>query len=111
MNIEAIVISIQDSADFRARIQKAGSKLVIVNFYATWCGSCRAIASHLQQLSADMAAEAVVLKVDVDQNEELPLEYNVNYLPTFVFIKNGQRIDTYVGANFETLKARVQRHI
>ncbi len=56
-------------ADFKVQLESAGSKLVVVDFFATWCGPCKMIAPLLDKLSEEMAAEVVFLKVDVDENE------------------------------------------
>jgi len=104
-----MVHSVKDKADFDAKLQEAGNKLVVVDFFATWCGPCKMIAPKLQKMSEEMK-EVVFLKVDVDENEEIATEYKVSAMPTFVFIKNKSKIDEFAGANEAKLKELISKH-
>lgn len=77
--------------------------LVVVDFFATWCGPCKMISPKLEELAKDFK-NITILKVDVDECEDLAMEYEVSAMPTFVFIKKGQKVDSFAGANFEKLK-------
>merc|ERR1712224_793749 len=76
-------------ADFKAQLSAAGSKLVVVDFHATWCGPCKMIAPHIVEMDGKMD-NVVFLKVDVDEAEDVAAEYNISAMPTFVFIKDGE---------------------
>ncbi|XP_012272610.1 thioredoxin-2 isoform X2 [Orussus abietinus] len=104
-----MVYAIKDEADLQEKLKEAGNKLVVIDFYATWCGPCKMIAPKLETLSEEMD-DIVILKVDVDQCEALVSDYDVTSMPTFVFIKNGEKLESFSGANYEKLKELILKH-
>merc|ERR1712170_344519 len=89
--------------DFNSELASAGGKLVVVDFFATWCGPCKMIAPHLEEMDKTMD-DVVFLKVDVDECEDIAQEYKINAMPTFIFIKNKSKVADLTGANVEKLK-------
>ncbi|MCF0203078.1 MAG: thioredoxin [Bacteroidaceae bacterium] len=77
---------------------KNGSLPLVLDFWATWCGPCRAIAPSLAQLAEQYDGQVVIGKCDVEENEEAAAEFGIRNVPTLVFIKNGQEVDRMVGA-------------
>ena len=73
-------------------------KLVIVDFWATWCGPCRMLSPLLDEVEEEMADKITVVKVNVDDADEIAMRYRIMSIPTLVFIKNGQMVDRTVGA-------------
>ena len=73
-------------------------KLVIVDFWATWCGPCRMLSPVLDEVEEEMADKIAVVKVNVDDADEIAMRYRIMSIPTLVFIKNGQMVDRTVGA-------------
>ena len=73
-------------------------KLVIVDFWATWCGPCRMLSPLLDEVEEEMADRIVVVKVNVDDAEEIAMRYRIMSIPTLIFFKNGQMVDRSVGA-------------
>ncbi|XP_044742818.1 thioredoxin-2 [Chrysoperla carnea] len=104
-------IHVKDQSEFNSKLEEAGEKLVVVDFFATWCGPCKLIAPKLEELSAELAEKIVIIKVDVDECEDLAATYNISSMPTFVFIKNKTQVDSFSGANYDKLKLTINKHI
>ncbi|HBL76033.1 MAG: thioredoxin [Bacteroidetes bacterium GWF2_42_66] len=84
-------------------------KLVIVDFWAEWCGPCRMVAPVVEELSQDYAGRLIVAKVDVDSNPGTASKYGIRNIPTLLFIKGGVVVDKHVGAAPKTtLAAKVE---
>jgi len=82
--------------DFEAKVINS-DKAVIVDFYADWCGPCKALAPTLEEIAAENADNAIVVKVNADTDGDLAAKYGVRGLPTLLFFKGGKVIDTLVG--------------
>merc|ERR1712038_293208 len=77
-------------AALKEELNAAGDKLVVVDFFATWCPPCKMIAPKLEEMSQSMA-NVVFLKVDVDQNDEASQHYRIEAMPTFLYFKSGKK--------------------
>merc|ERR1711936_887479 len=94
---------IPEDSSFQVELAAAGSKLVVVDFTATWCGPCKRIAPFFDELSTKYS-KAVFLKVDVDQCQETAAANGVSAMPTFIFFRNKTKIDKIQGADNKALE-------
>ena len=84
-------------ANFKTEVL-ASDKLTIVDFWAEWCGPCRAIGPVIEDLSKEYAGKINVGKVNVDNNSEVSINYGITSIPAILFFKNGEVVDKLVGA-------------
>ncbi len=71
---------------------------VLVDFWAEWCGPCKAIGPALEEIAGEYAGKLTVAKVNIDENPQTPTDYNVRGIPTLVMFKDGKPVATKVGA-------------
>ena len=76
----------------------ATDKLVIIAFWAEWCGPCKMVGPIIDQISDEYEGKVVVGKVDVDNNDDATSKYGIRNIPTILYIKNGEVVDKVVGA-------------
>ena len=69
---------------------KSSSSLVVLDFWATWCGPCRMVASEFEEITDEEAGNVILGKVNVDEQPELSDEYNIKFIPDLIFVKNGK---------------------
>lgn len=83
-------------ANFEAEAMQAGQP-VLVDFWAEWCGPCRAIAPMIDELATNYAGKAKVGKVDIDSNRDLALRFGIQSIPTILLLKDGEVVNKWVG--------------
>ena len=88
-------LEISDS-NFNEIVSK--NSVVLVDFWAEWCGPCRMIAPMIEELANEYNGKAVVGKLDVDNNQESSIKFGVRSIPTLLVFKNGELVDKVVGA-------------
>eukprot|EP01119_Soliformovum_irregulare_P010512 TRINITY_DN2596_c0_g1_i1.p1 TRINITY_DN2596_c0_g1~~TRINITY_DN2596_c0_g1_i1.p1 ORF type:complete len:122 (+),score=36.60 TRINITY_DN2596_c0_g1_i1:49-366(+) len=85
----------------------SGSQLVVVDYYATWCGPCKRISPFLDQLSEKMT-NVTFIKVDVDELEDVAKAQEISAMPTFHLYKGGKRVGELVGASQDQLQKLIE---
>lgn len=98
---------VEGDESFPRELDKAGNKLVVVDFTASWCGPCKRIAPIFAELAAKYSHN-LYLKVDVDECSQTANDYKVQAMPTFMFFKNGQKIDSVRGADPQALEDKIR---
>lgn len=94
--------NVQDAADFEKRVLES-SVPVVVDFHASWCGPCKILGPRLESIISQKAGKIALAKIDVDDNTELAMQFNVNSVPTVLGVKNGKIQDRFVGLKEDDL--------
>jgi thioredoxin 1 len=95
-------------ADFDA--QAKATPLLLVDFWAEWCGPCRMIAPLLDELAVEYAGRLTVGKVNVDENRQSATRFSVRSIPTLLFFRDGSRVDQLIGAQSKAaIKAKIDQ--
>ncbi len=98
-------------ANFKSTVLDS-DKLSVIDFWAEWCGPCRAIGPVVEELSKQYDGKVNVGKVNVDNNPELSMNYGITSIPAILFIKNGEIVDKQIGAVPKSvLEKKIEAHI
>lgn len=99
------------SVDESAFSTQAGNGLVLVDFYADWCGPCKMLHPILEEAAKEASGKAKFIKVNVDEAQNLAMQYSVTSIPTVVLLKDGQEVDRFIGVrDKESVLAMIASH-
>ena len=92
--------------------EKTKSGLVLIDFYATWCGPCRMMSPILEEVGENLDGKVSIYKVDVDDDEKLARKFGILSIPTLIIFKDGKQVDKKVGyIQADDLQAMIEKHI
>lgn len=92
--------------------ETGGNQLTMVDFWAEWCGPCRAIGPVVEALANDYAGQIKVGKVNVDSNPNVSMKYGITSIPCILFLKNGEVVDKQIGAvPRSVLENKIKAHL
>lgn len=96
------------SENFEQEVTKSDIP-VVIDVYATWCGPCQQVEPIVEELSKELEGKYKILKLNIDEERDLAIQYNVSSIPTFVFIKNGEVVGKEMGyMSKDDLKAKIE---
>jgi thioredoxin 1 len=103
------VVILQD-ATFEKEVLKSDTP-VLVDFWAEWCGPCKAIAPFVDQLATQYKGKVKIAKMDVDAHSQVPQQYGIRSIPTLLIFKGGRVVDTVIGNDKSKIEASVKKAI
>ena len=101
------VVTLEDGT-FDAEVLKSDIP-VLVDFWAVWCGPCKAIAPTVEQIAKEWKGKVKVAKMDIDHNQKVAQQYNIRSIPTLLVFKGGKVVDTVIGADKSRLMESVRK--
>jgi len=105
-----MALEITDSSFQEVVLQS--EKPVLVDFWAPWCGPCRMLSPVIEQLHNEFEGKAVIGKVNVDDNQQIAVEYGIRSIPTVLFFKNGELVDRLTGVSpKEVIAEKLSAHL
>lgn len=106
------VVHVASAAEFDKLVLESDGKLIVVDFSATWCMPCKLIAPVFDEMSSPDGefANVIFVKIDVDEVPELAERFQVQAMPTFLFMRNSEEVDRFSGASVEKLKETIIAH-
>lgn len=84
-----------NSSNFESLV--SGDQLVVIDFWAPWCGPCRHLSPIVDEVAAEFEGKAIIGKCDTDENNDIAMQFGVMNIPMLVFVKKGELLDTHVG--------------
>ena len=87
--------------DFETQVLQANGP-VVVDFWAEWCGPCKAMSPLVDELAGEVEGKAKIVKINIDESPNAPTKYGVRGIPTFMIFKDGKVVDTKVGSMSKT---------
>ncbi|KHJ94603.1 putative thioredoxin [Oesophagostomum dentatum] len=106
---DAIVLQTSSIDEFDAILNENPNTLVVIDFYATWCGPCKIMGPKFHKLSNEYTS-VVFVKVDVDESEDIVSRFDIKVMPTFIFMRKGAQIDIVEGSVEDDLRKKIEQH-
>jgi thioredoxin len=104
------IIEIQSSEEFNNLLKSYPDKIIIIDFWAVWCGPCMFFAPIFKKLHGEFRSDFIFVKVNVDENNSIAMKYGITGIPTTLYIKNSNVLNQVVGAmNYEGMKKVLEK--
>lgn len=112
MRKEGTIMALEiNSSNFEHEVKKS-SIPVVIDVYATWCGPCKQMGPIFEELSKDLEGKVKFVKLNIDEDRDLAVQFNVSSIPSFIFMKSGDMVAKETGAmSKEDLKKKIQAHL
>ncbi|XP_073847523.1 thioredoxin-2-like [Musca autumnalis] len=104
------LLAIDSKDDFENIIKEAGDRLIMFEFFAPWCGPCRILTTKLVDMANLYRDKLLIVKIDVDEFEDLAIEHNVTAMPTFLIMQNKKLLQQFSSSNAEHLQETVEKY-
>lgn len=104
------LLEIDSKDDFNNIIKEAGDRVVMFEFFAPWCGPCKILSSKLMDLAHEYQGKLLIVKIDVDEFEDLAVEHNVTSMPTFLIMQNKRLLQQFSSSSAERLQETIEKY-
>ncbi|EAR09619.1 thioredoxin [Reinekea blandensis] len=106
------VIDVTEANFQQVMVEESAQRLVILDFWAEWCAPCKALGPILEKLAQEYAGQFLLAKINADEQQAITAQFGIRSLPTVAFVKNGQPVDAFQGAEPESaIRERLQQHL
>ncbi|KAK5975729.1 Thioredoxin-1, partial [Trichostrongylus colubriformis] len=95
--------------EFDELLSESAGKLIVIDFYATWCGPCKIMGPKFTKMAGEFPS-VVFVKIDVDESEDIVSRFEVRVMPTFIFMRDGAQIDIVEGSLEDDLRRKLEQH-
>uniref|UniRef100_A0A914ZN27 Thioredoxin n=1 Tax=Parascaris univalens TaxID=6257 RepID=A0A914ZN27_PARUN len=104
-----VVITPKTKEEFESLLSSSDDRLIVIDFYATWCGPCKIMGPKFEKMS-DEYKEALFIKIDVDEEEEISDSYEVKVMPTIVLIRNREKLEAIEGNTPDEVRKAIEKY-
>ncbi|TMW47991.1 hypothetical protein DOY81_006930 [Sarcophaga bullata] len=108
---ESLIIPIQNKAEFEQYVKSTENKYILVYFFATWCAPCKQLNVVFNELAEKYQDRLIVLKLNIDDLEEIAIEYDVTVMPSFTIVKEGKKLEHFFGNKLEQVDKLAEKYL